>query len=218
MPLHTWKLNSHAWLFIWKSVTTVLGELLQVSTARLPKQTTSGNAEPSIFRQRALLALRSSARTPAWCLLRFPRVFCFMLLLIQVFPAPISVVTKEAVENQWAQSWEPGVSPVPPFEPLGMGLLSVTWSLITLSKPARKCEWELVCPPPLPASQGLKWKGLVLFTLGKKGWQTVILHQGLQRRKKAERRFCFHFQISELSQGRRSGGGVAGRLGGRRQA
>lgn len=51
----------------------------------------------------------------------------------------------------------------------------------------------------------LQMKRLVLFTLGKKGWQTVILHQGLQRRKKAERRFCFHFQISELSQGRRRG-------------
>lgn len=131
---------------------TVLGELLEVSTPQFPKQTINGNTEPSIFRQHASAALPSSAHTLACYLLRFPHVFYFMPLLIQIFPAPISVVTKEAVENQWAQSWEPRVSPVSPFEPLGMGLRSVTRSLITLSKPACKCKWELVCSPQVKAS------------------------------------------------------------------
>lgn len=102
--------------------------------------------------------------TLACYLLCFARVFYFMPLLIQVFPAPISVVTKEAVENQWAQSWETGVSPAYPLDPLGTGLLSVTWSLTTLSKPAWKCKWELVCSP----KSRLKMKRLVLFTLGRK--------------------------------------------------
>jgi hypothetical protein len=36
------------------------------------------------------------------------------------------------------QSWETGASSVYPFNPPGTDLLSVTWSLITLSRPAWK--------------------------------------------------------------------------------
>jgi hypothetical protein len=78
----------------------VLGELLQVSTPRLPEGTTTGTTEASTLLQQASSTLRSSAHTLACYLLHFTHVFYFMPLLIQVFPAPISAVTKEAVENQ----------------------------------------------------------------------------------------------------------------------
>lgn len=115
MAMHTWKLISHAWLFIWKSVTkcprwiawSVYTTVSQMNCNWDHRDQLSDSKLPQ-------LRARSSAHTLASYLLHFPHVFYFMPLLIQVFPAPISAVTKEAVENQWARSWETGASPVYP--------------------------------------------------------------------------------------------------------
>lgn len=88
-----------------------------------------------------------------------------MLLLIQVFPAPISAVTKEAVSNQWAQSWETGTSPTDPFDPPGTGLPSGTWRLKTLSRPAPKLKSKLACL----ASHHLEGKHWCCLHWGRKG-------------------------------------------------
>lgn len=121
--------------------------------------------KPQFFHHKLRGPCATQPHTPPCYSLRFTHVFYFMLLLIQVFPAPISAVTKEAVSNQWAQSWETGASPAYPFDPPGTGLPSGTWSLKTLSRPASKSKWELACL----TSQRLEGKHWCCLRWGSKG-------------------------------------------------
>lgn len=203
MPLHTWKFNSHAWLFIWKSVTNCPWWTAPSVYSTVPQQTTSGNAEPSIFRQHAFFSSALLDLHP--CLLFTPLSTCilFHAFINASLPCPHLGRNKRSCRKSMSSELRTRGEPCAPFRATGHGLAECNLKSNNTFQTGPQVRMRTGL---FPASQGLKWKGLVLFTLGEKGWQTVILHQGLQRRKKAERRFCFHFQISELSQGRRSGG------------
>lgn len=209
MATHTWKWISHAWLFIWKSVTncpqwTAWSVYTTVSQTNHTWDHRDFNFQTTCYFSSALLS-------PHPCLLFTALSTCilFHACINPSLPCPHLSSNKRSCRKSMSSELRNRGEPCVPFRPTGHRLaecnLKSNNTFQTSLKVQMRTSW-------FPKSR-LKMKRLVLFTLGKKGWQTVILHQGLQKRKKAEWRFCFHFQIAELSQGRRRGC-VAGCLGG----
>lgn len=125
---------------------TVLSEFFWCARVMVPKSTTIWTTEIWLFPQQASSAHYSHPHTLPCYILCFTHVFYFMLLWIQVIPAPTWAVTKEAVANWSTWHWGTRASPASPFDPPGSGRLTVTQSLANvLSIVARCCKYRLGC-------------------------------------------------------------------------
>lgn len=138
MVTHTWKLISHAWFFIWRPISQLFSaNVLGCSCHDFPINHRRDHRNLSSNTMSFFGPLLLTPH-PSLLFAAFYTCILFHAFINPSPPCPHLSSNRISCSKSVSSKLRSRASLMHPFDPLGTGLLSVTWGLQTLSRPAQK--------------------------------------------------------------------------------